>query len=143
MRHPMTSTPMPPWLRSMLEAKGVISAQGLTSKARIHTHRPCGIPTLAGFDNHTAALDAWCDLAQLSPTGEALALLDNRRTYRLWNGTELRRRDRWTIPGHPPTENLPVFAEHRCHQPIPATWTIPTRRTHHQHTVTANTEVPF
>ena len=52
----------------MLEAKGVISAQGLTANARIHTHRPCGIPTLAGFDNHRCALDTWCDLAQLSPT---------------------------------------------------------------------------
>lgn len=142
MRHPMTRQPMPRWMRSMLEAKGVISAQGLTATARIHTHRPCGIPTLAGFDDHVAALDAWCDLAQLSTLGEALALLDHRRTYQLWNDSHLRRRDRWNIPGHPPSERVPVFAEHRCHAPIPATWCLPPTPAE-QPTAPADSEVPF
>lgn len=141
MCHPMTGNPMPSWLRSMLEAKGVISAQGLTGKARIVTHRTCGIPTLAGFDDHVAALDAWCDLGQLTAEGELRALLDGRQTYRLWNGRELRRRDRWNIPGHPPTQRAPVFAEHRCHHPIPATWCMPP--TSHNTPTPVTEEIPF
>jgi hypothetical protein len=120
---PMTRERMPDWLRSMLIDKGVLTAQGLTIRAKIITHRPCGIPTLAGIDGRVAGLDTWCDLGQLSPHGELQAMLDGRRTYRLYGG-ELDPRDRWNTLGHPASHDRPVFAEHRCGQPIPANWCL-------------------
>jgi hypothetical protein len=131
---------MPDWLRSMLIDKGVLTAQGLTIRAKVITHRECGLPTLAGIDGRVAGLDAWCDLGQLSPEGELQALLDGRRTYRLHRG-ELDPRDRWNIPHHPPGHDNPVFAQHRCHQPILATWCLPTQTTAAR--TPATTEVPF
>ena len=131
---------MPDWLRSMLIDKGVLTAQGLTIRAKVMTHRACGFPTLAGIDARVAGLDAWCDLGQLSPYGELHALLDGRRTYRLHRG-ELDPRDRWNTAGHPAGHDLPVFAEHRCHQPIPATWCLPSLPTTSRPVATS--EVPF
>ncbi len=102
-----------------------MSEGGLTRRAKVLEHRPCHFPTLAGLDADRCALDAWCDLGQLTLEGEALALLDGRRTYEL-HGSRLSLRDRWNIPGRP-ADRQPVFAEHRCHPPIPASWCIPHR----------------
>jgi hypothetical protein len=113
------------WLTSMLVDKGVMSEGGLTRKAKVLEHRPCHFPTLSGLDSDRCALDAWCDLGQLTLEGEALALLGGRRTYEL-RGDRLSQRDRWSIPGRP-ASRCAVFAEHRCHDPIPAAWCIPHR----------------
>ena len=115
------------WLTSMLVDKGVMSERGLTRRAKLVSHRACGFPTLAGFDADRAALDVWCDLGELTLEGEALALLDGRRTYELHAG-RLSPRDRWCIPSRPAGKSRwPVFAERRCHEPIPAAWCIPHR----------------
>ena len=111
------------WLTSMLVDKGVMSEGGLTRRAKLIEHRPCNFPTLAGLDADRCALDAWCDLGELTLEGEAMALLDGRRTYEL-HGGRLSLRDRWNIPGKPANTRT-VFAEHRCHDPIPASWCIP------------------
>ena len=116
--------PMPIWLRNQLIERGVLTAQGLSRKAKIIRHRPCGFPTLAGFDADVAALDAWCDLADLSLLGEAMALLDGRRTYTLM-GQHLEDRQSPGRIAHFPADHTPVYAQHRCHQPIPASWCKP------------------
>jgi hypothetical protein len=109
------------WLTSMLVDKGVMTEQGLTRRAKLIAHRPCGIPTLAGLDSDLAGLDAWCDLGELTRYGEAMALLEGRRTYQL-HGGRLSLRDRWQIGGKPAGGRSPVLASHLCDQSIPATW---------------------
>ena len=112
-------------MTSLLVGKGVLSEAGLTRRAKLTSHPPCHFPTLAGLDSDRAAIDAWCDLGELTLQGEALALLDSRRTYELHAG-RLSPRDRWQIGGRPAGKSRwPVFAEHRCHDPIPAAWCIP------------------
>lgn len=125
----------------MLVDKGVMSEGGLTRRAKLISHRPCSFPTLAGLDADLAALDAWCDLGELTLEGEALALLDGRRTYEL-HGGRLSRRNHWMIQGRPAgTTRYPVFAEHRCHKPIPAAWCIPHRP--EPAMTTTNEGIPF
>lgn len=118
---------MAAWMRQMLIDKGVLTEQGLSRKARIRTHRPCGLPTLAGIDSDLAGLDAWCDLGELHAYGEAMALISGRRTYELWGG-RLGHRDQWQIQGRPAgSSRHPVFSEHRCHDPIPPDWITPSK----------------
>lgn len=113
-----------PWLTELLTAKGILSEQGLTRTARIRTHKPCHMPCLAGIDDN--GLDTWCDLAELHPHGEAHALLEDRWTYDL-AGTQLCHRNAGRITWQPAATpgGRPVFAQHHCHDPIPATWTVP------------------
>jgi len=126
MRHTMTSKRMPKWLQSMLIEKGVISEAGLGRKAWIKTCRKCSTPTLAGLDADVCAFDAWCDLGELSPAGEAAALLDGRRTYQLFYTNSLSYRHSWHITSRPAGDpQHPVFATHRCGEPIPAVWCVP------------------
>ena len=128
-------------MTSLLVDKGVLSEAGLTRRAKLMSHRACGFPTLAGLDADRAALDAWCDLGELTLEGEALALLNSRRTYELHAG-RLSRRDRWAIPSRPAGKSRwPVFAEHRCHEPIPAAWCIPYRP--EPAMTTTNEGIPF
>lgn len=84
----------------------------------------CGGEVLRGLDSAVAALTATVDPYPLSPLGEVEALRDGRRTYYLHWGA-LEPRDRYTIPGHPPSHALLVLAAHRCDQPIPETWIKP------------------
>lgn len=128
MRHPMSTTTTPPWLIRMLTEQGHISDTGLTRNATIRTHKPCHHPTLAGIDD--IGFDTWCDLAELHPQGEANALLDGRWTFDLYASRLLCHRTPNRITHAPAGQHhtrdyRPVFAEHRCHQPIPATWAIP------------------
>lgn len=118
---------MPDWLRAQLIDKGYLTEAGLSRTARIVRHRPCSIPTLAGLDAHLCALSVHVDLAQLSAAGEALALLDGRRTYG-YNliRRQLSPRDQYRIASNPAgIDSAIVFAEHRCGQPVPADWTVP------------------
>jgi len=113
MCHPVTAA----WITQMLIDKGIVSEGGLTRKARIQTHRPCRMPCLAAIDD--LGLDTWCDLAELTPQGELDSLLEGRHTWHLHAGTDLCHRGRmriaWSSAGD---RSLPVFAEHRCDQPI-------------------------
>jgi hypothetical protein len=109
----------------MLVDKGVLSETGLTRNAGIRACRKCRTNCLAGIDIN--GLDTWTDPKQLHPAGELQALLDGGRTFSLYAGKQLVPRDRHWIrcypAGHP---QRPTFAAHRCDQPIPTTWTIPT-----------------
>jgi len=86
-------------------------------------HRPCGQPTFTALTGDRCAVIVRVDTPPLSPTGEVAALTAGRRTYAA-RGKYLEPRDRWTIPGRPPSADNHVHAEHTC-QPIPATWLLP------------------
>lgn len=95
----------------------------LSRRPRLARHR-CGAWTLTGLDREVAALTVHVDPYALTPAGEVAALRDQRHTYRLYRGA-LDIRDQWNIPGHPPTHDLPVLAEHRCGAPVPDGWRLP------------------
>lgn len=95
-----------------------ITATRVSRQARIHTCRTCAAPVLTGLDADRCALTTTVDAYALTPAGEVWALRDGRRTYTLHRG-QLDRRDRWNIPGHPPSPQRTVLATHTCHQPIP------------------------
>jgi hypothetical protein len=121
---------MPAWLKRSLIAKGTLTPEGLTRRAKVMRCRTCRTPVLAGFDSAVAALDAWCDLTDLSPLGEAMALVDRRWTYTLREAggrMELDRRDQWAIVGSPAGSGRArtVLATHRCAEPVPAFWGLP------------------
>lgn len=84
----------------------------------------CGAHVLVGLDADRCALTARVEPYPLTALGEVEALRAGRWTYRLLRGA-LDRRDRWNIPGHPPTPEVPVLAAHVCGQPLPATWLAP------------------
>lgn len=88
------------------------------------TCRACGAIVLRGLDADACAFTALADPRPVTAAGEVAALRDGRRTYDL-DGRELSARDRWSIPGRPPTPRRPVLAAHRCHSPLPATWLAP------------------
>ncbi|MCF8528047.1 MAG: hypothetical protein K9G80_11145 [Candidatus Nanopelagicales bacterium] len=90
---------------------------------KAHRHR-CGSAVLTGLDGDLAALAVTVDAALLSAVGEVQALTLRRRTYQHYRGA-LDRRDRWNVPGHPPSLGLPVHVEHRCTEPPPADWLLP------------------
>lgn len=119
------STAMPDWLKRQLVATGVLTESGLGRKAQLRRHRPCGMPIMLGLDNDICAFEATCDLGELNATGEAMALLDSRRTYELTLRGELRHRDHWAIRARPAGTRATVLAEHRCASPIPAAWCVP------------------
>lgn len=114
-----------PWLTQMLLDKGVMSQAGLTRNAAIRTHKPCRTPCLAGIDD--IGYDTWCDLGELTPTGEVNALLEDRRTFDLHAQRLLCRRFASRIAYAPAGRDTgrPVFAEHRCDAPIPDAWRQP------------------
>lgn len=125
MRHPMSVNGMPEWLQRMLIAKGVMTESGLFRKARIQRHRGCGLPILAGLDADLCALEARCDVAELTAEGEALALLAGRRTYELDANRHLHPRNRYAITRRS-AQATTVLVEHHCDTPTPASWTKPT-----------------
>jgi hypothetical protein len=122
----MKSEPMPAWLRRSLEERGVISSEGLTRRAKIVRCRACRMPVMAGFDSARAALDAYCDLTEVSALGEAMALVAGRKTYELHSGSrlELERRDQFSIAGHPAGRqgSPPVLVQHVCGESVPRAW---------------------
>lgn len=79
-------------------------------------HR-CGASVISGWDADRCAVFITLDSRPLSPLGEVAALASGRRTYYVRAGRPSRR-DRWSIPGHPPSLDLPVHAEHRCGEVI-------------------------
>jgi len=93
------------------------------------------------MDGDLAALTVTADPYPLNIAGEVAALRAGRRTYQLFRGA-LDPRDRWNIPGHPPTADLTVLAEHRCRDLIPAGWRRPpTPKVIHR--PTESEEIPF
>ena len=112
------------WLTEMLIAKGVMSESGLTRNAGIRTHRPCQTACVAGIDD--SGFDTWCELREITRDGELQALLDGRHTWDLHAGRGLTVRGSLAIRHRPAqTPGRPVLVEHRCGQPIPASWIAP------------------
>lgn len=95
----------------------------------------CSSRVLVGVDD--IGLDVALDPTPLDQRGEALAVLDGRKTYTVDKPGRRGPRELWRrrAPhiGHP-MHGSTVHAAHRCHQPIPAGWTPPpaVRSTAHQ-----------
>jgi hypothetical protein len=106
---------------------------GVGRRARATHCTTCRTPVITGLDADLAALDATTDPTPLSPLGEALAHIANRRTYALQ--TEggrlvLNPRDASRITHRPAgTHRFDVMPEHRCHDQTHLP-TIPSRLTH-------------
>lgn len=115
------------WLLDHLIAAGHVTETGLTRRARIRTcrHVKCRDQVLVGLDSDICALEAACDPYPLSRLGEALALVDGRRTLTLRRegpGWVLDWRDAHEITSSP-AESRPrrdVVRQHRCGTPRPA-----------------------
>ena len=105
---------IPKWLRSRLgtpaRGRGCRAVKCLV----------CRSDVVAGPDEDRMAMPAICDPVALSPLGEALALLEDRRSYRLErykDGSALTLRTHWDIAGHPAGEETIVVCDHRCGAP--------------------------
>lgn len=113
------------WLRDHLVAAGQVTETGVARTARIRACDDCRAQVLAGLDSDIAALEAYCDPQPLSRIGEAIALLEGRRTLTLrreGRGWVLDWRDSHEIAGAPATSQprRDVVREHRCRTPSPA-----------------------
>lgn len=87
----------------------------------------CRADVLAGMNEDTSAFATITDPIPLSPLGEALALLDGRRTYRLARhnqGLALWVRTHWDIQGHPASDENITLTDHKCGAPPLPTITI-------------------
>lgn len=106
------------WLRDHLVASGHMTETGATRRARIRTCS-CKADVLIGLDSDVAALEVTCDPCPLSRLGEALALLDGRRTLTLrreGRGWVLDWRDAHEITSAPAAsqQRRDVVRQHRC-----------------------------
>lgn len=115
---------METWLRDHLIASGHMTETGATRQARIRTCT-CRHQVLVGLDSDVAALEATCDPYPLSPLGEALALLEGRRTLTLrreGRGWVLDWRDAHEITSAPAASQArrDVVRQHRCRTTSPA-----------------------
>jgi hypothetical protein len=111
---------MPTWLKDHLVQAGHISEAGLTRKARVRRCR-CGASTIAGIDNN--GLDTWLIPTEINTLGEVMALVEQRGTWEM-RGQQLIRRHQFNIRARPAgtDSTRPVFAAHKCGEPIPAEW---------------------
>lgn len=85
----------------------------------IHVCPTCQTAVLSGLDGDRAALPITVTAHALTATGEAWALTNGLPTYELI-GRQLYPRDRWNIPGKPPSAGRTVLAAHDCDLTIPA-----------------------
>lgn len=114
----------PTWLLEHLIRAGHITERGISRKARVRTCERCGRVALVGLDADVCAFEVAADPLPLSRLGEALALVEGRRTFalvRTHRGYELDARDASAILGRPAgaTKRQDVLAEHRCSAPGP------------------------
>lgn len=117
-RQSATRPPAERWLVDHLVRTGHLTETGLSRRARIRTCS-CRQLVLAGLDDDTCALEVTCDPHPLSPLGEALALVEGRRTLALHrDGSRwvLDRRDSYDITAEPAgtKHREDVVREHRC-----------------------------
>ena len=97
----------------------------------------CRADVLLGYDADTAALLAVVDNAPLTRSGELLAVVAGRLTYRLDIAGHLHHR-RWLRIKTPAVGQ--TLAQHRCGEAIPSHWRQPPKP---QPMPTNTTEVPF
>lgn len=110
---------MDTWLRDHLIRSGHMTETGTTRKARIRRCPTCPAEILVGLDDDTCALEVHADPVPLSELGEAVALLQNRRTLHLrrdGGGWVLDRRDNHDIANRPAgtAQRLDVVGQHHC-----------------------------
>lgn len=146
------------WLLDHLIASGHVTETGLTRRAKIRTcgqirrdagvRRKCLDRVLVGLDSDVCAFEVACDPQPLSRLGEALALVDGRRTLTLrreGGGWVLDGRDAhqisWAPAGERPRQD--VVAIHRCGSPIPAAWSTTTTFPEATPSLPANATPPF
>lgn len=126
---------LPTWLKDRL---GAPIRRGVKAGRCPHCHAQI----LTGMDEEVCAFRATTDPAPLTPLGEALALLDARRTYELRNHNSslaLWRRDHWQIAGRSSSLHL-VVADHKCGAaPLPSQF-IPSQPSRK---AVSNDEIPF
>ncbi len=92
-------------------------------KAAVKNCPDCSTLVLVGLDDDSCAFVASAELHPLRHAGELAAIYaDTRRTYLLCAG-ELTVR---YLEQYRSAADYPVLAEHRCADPIPATWLAPT-----------------
>lgn len=119
------------WLLGHLIAAGHLTESGLGRRARLRKCT-CKAHILAGLDDDVAAFETACDPIPLNPLGEALALVEHRRTYLLrkdGKGYVLDHRHAAAIARRPAgtTPRADVIRQHRCNTPdIPEQLTLPT-----------------
>lgn len=120
------------WLTLHLIRNGHLTENRTTRRAHIRTCPRCGQHVLRGLDGDTCAFDVTTDPHPLNPLGEALAHLENRRTYALHRearGYVLDPRDANHIT-HTPAGTRPredILRDHRCTTgPPPPALTAPT-----------------
>lgn len=114
------------WLRDYLIRAGHMTEKGLTRRAQIRHCARCGLALLTGLDAEMCALEAVCDPSPLSPLGEALALVEGRRTWALHSEGGrwvLNPREEDQIIAEPATSRprQDVLRQHRCGTPPPLT----------------------
>lgn len=73
----------------------------------------CGEPVLVGWSADMCAVSVTLDVYPMTAAGEVSALRQGLPTYRIKNG-KLKLRDRYTIPGHPPSHHNIVVRTHHC-----------------------------
>lgn len=103
---------LPKWLRDRIGEP--IRGRGCKAVKCIK----CQADVLAGFDEDHCASIVIADPTPLSPLGEALALIENRRSYELCRhgaGLALWIRDHWQIAGRPASAETIIVTDHKCH----------------------------
>lgn len=137
----------PNWLIDHLIRAGHITERGVTRKARVRTCERCGDVALVALDDDVCAFEVAADPSPLTALGEAMALLEQRRTFELTKtayGYVLDRRTADQIAGRPAgtTPRADVLAEHRCRAPAPPPpYLAPTSFAEHRHQTYE--EIPF
>jgi hypothetical protein len=103
---------LPKWLRESLgtptRGRGAKAAKCIVCKADV----------IVGFDEDACARAVVVDPHPLSELGEALALIEGRRSYLLavqGEGMALWVRDQWQIAGTGASDKVWVFTDHKCH----------------------------
>lgn len=105
--------------------RGAPQRTALGRRPQLVTCHTCGATILTALDADRCAITAKLDPYPLTPHGEVWALQAGRPTY-LVADHELTRRDRWNIPGRPPSRDRTVLTWHQCDQPPPPEHRRPT-----------------
>jgi hypothetical protein len=105
--------------------QGVNYSSGFASVAKLRRCGRCGGTVLKGLDDEWCAGEATAEPVIVTESGEALALLEGRSSYRLLGATlktlKLFYRNAAEIAyGHLP--GWRVVVDHRCDRPIPGEW---------------------
>lgn len=116
---------MDTWLRDHLIRSGHMTETGATRKARLRPCPGCPHDVLVGLDDVMCALEVQADPVPLSELGEALAVLQGRRTFHLrreGSGWVIDRRDAADISAEPAStgRRTDVLLEHACSHGPPA-----------------------